>query len=68
MAAWEALQRGEGNPLIESLSGDERITAYLPPGRVRELLKARSYVGDAPGRCRGFLRLLRRAIKEKAAG
>ena len=68
MAAWEALQRGEGNPLIESLCADERITAYLPPGRVRELLKARSYVGDAPDRCREFLRLLRRAIKEKATG
>ena len=31
MAVWEALRRGERNPLVESLSGDERITAYLPP-------------------------------------
>jgi len=67
MAAWEALQRGKGNPLIESLSGDGRIRAYLPPGRVRELLDARGYVGDAPARCREFLRLLRQAIKERAA-
>lgn len=67
MAAWEALQRGEGNPLTESLSADDRITAYLPRGRVRELLDASSYVGDAPARCREFLRLLRRAIEEKSA-
>lgn len=62
MAAWEALQRGEENPLIESLSGDERIMAYLSPARVRELLNARGYIGDAQFRCREFLRLLREAI------
>jgi len=62
MATWKALQRGEDNSMIESLSDDERITVYLSPGQVRKLLEARGYVGDAPARCREFLLLLHQAI------
>ncbi len=58
MAAWEAIQRGEGNPLRERLSGDEAIVALLPADKVRELLDAVSVVGDAPARCAEFLRRL----------
>ena len=59
MAAWEAIQRGEENPLIERLSSDDALVAFLPAERVRELLDAVSFVGDAPARCAEFLHLLR---------
>ena len=59
MAAWETIQRGEENPLMERLSSDSVIVAFLPAERVRELLNAVNSVGDAPARCAEFLRLLR---------
>ncbi len=58
MAAWEATHRGEENPLMERLSSDSALVAFLPAERVRELLDAVSFVGDAPARCAELLRVL----------
>lgn len=64
MAAWEAIQRGGENPLIERLSSDDALLAFLPAERVRELLDAVSFVGNAPARCAEFLCLLRTRLAE----
>ncbi|NOZ05205.1 MAG: adenylosuccinate lyase [Chloroflexi bacterium] len=50
LAAWQAVRRGEPNPLAASLAADERITTYLPDGDVRALMTVEGYVGDAPER------------------
>jgi adenylosuccinate lyase len=50
MAAWSALQTGQPNPLIESLMNDAEILCYLSEGEIRELMDARSHLGDAPER------------------
>ncbi|MDW8072585.1 MAG: adenylosuccinate lyase, partial [Anaerolineae bacterium] len=63
MAAWEALRRGEENPLIRLLSEDDTITAYLPPERVRALLDASQHIGDAPARARALADALRAALE-----
>lgn len=52
MQAWQAVAVDEPNPLIESLSADPAITAYLPAAQVRQLLDAADYIGDAPERAR----------------
>lgn len=62
MAAWDAVETGAPNPLAGSLSADERVLAFLPPHRVRELLDPEGYVGDAPQRCADFLCRLRSAL------
>ena len=54
MAAWEAIQRGEGNPLVERLSGDSTLLDFLPAGRMRQLLDVVNFVGDAIARCTEF--------------
>ena len=64
MSAWDAIQRGEENPLMERLSSDSALLAFLPAERVRELLDAVSFIGDAPARCAEFLRLLRARLGE----
>jgi adenylosuccinate lyase len=64
MAAWEAIQRGKENPLIEKLSGDSALVVFLPAERIEELLNAVHFVGDAPARCIEFLRLLRTRLAE----
>ena len=37
-AAWEAVRRGEPNPLADALAADPEITAYLSPAEVRAAL------------------------------
>ncbi len=58
MRAWEALQRGEKNPLTQLLSEDSTITSHLSSERVRTLLDATHYVGDAPARARALARYI----------
>ncbi len=62
LAAWEALTQGGQNPLIEKLVESQELRDYLPPERVRELLDATAYVGDAPERARKFAAHLRSVL------
>ncbi len=63
LSAWDALRQGQDNPLVASLSTDARLNKLLNVTAIRELLKADSYVGDAPDRARQ----LARAIQDKFA-
>jgi len=58
MTAWEAVQRGEDNPLPDLLSTDAEITHYLPPEEVRRVLAQGAGVGDAPERSRALARTI----------
>ncbi|MCC7451351.1 MAG: adenylosuccinate lyase [Anaerolineae bacterium] len=62
MAAWRVVADGAANPLIDQLSADETILSYLPAERVRTLLNAADYVGDAPARARALAANIRAAI------
>jgi adenylosuccinate lyase len=63
MVAWEAVQGDPAgaNPLPELLAADPQLLAHLPASRIRELLEAGSYVGDAPWRARALARSIREA-------
>ncbi len=50
LAAWADIAAGQPNPLPTRLANDERITRYLTPAQVANLLDANHYVGDAPER------------------
>ncbi len=52
--AWAALADGQPNPLVDSLANSPTLALYLAPDRVRALLDASAYVGDAPERARHF--------------
>jgi adenylosuccinate lyase len=64
LAAWDMLQEDPAapNPLPSLLSTDPAVLAYLPGERVRDLLDATDYVGDAPERARHLAHLIREAI------
>jgi adenylosuccinate lyase len=62
LAAWDALRRGQPNPLASSLCADPRITQWLLPGEVASLLDASDYVGDAAERALALSAMLREAI------
>ncbi len=50
MQAWEHVQKGSPNPLVDALAQDTQLLEYLQPGRIRELMHIESYVGLAPQR------------------
>jgi adenylosuccinate lyase len=62
MFAWEVLRRGGFNPLVDALCTDKQITALLSPERVRKLLDASSYMGDAAERAREMAMSIRKAV------
>jgi adenylosuccinate lyase len=52
MEAWDAVARGQDNPLSRLLTADRELTALLDPAEVRRLLDPGSHVGTAPQRAR----------------
>jgi adenylosuccinate lyase len=50
MHAWEAIARGEVNPLARNLADDETISQYVDPAEIRSRLDPTGHVGDAPDR------------------
>jgi adenylosuccinate lyase len=59
LVAWDAIRQGEANPLADRLAMDPTVLAILPAERVRALLSAGDYVGDAPQRARELARAIR---------
>jgi adenylosuccinate lyase len=62
LAAWDAIEQGEPNPLAGRLVSDPAILRLLPTQRVQALLDAGDYVGDAPQRAREMARTIRSAL------
>ena len=52
MEAWEALARGQDNPLSRLLTEDPKLTAMVDPAEIRRLLDPGEHVGTAPQRAR----------------
>jgi adenylosuccinate lyase len=52
MEAWEAVRRGDENPLARLLSERAELTALVEPAEIRHLLDPSSHVGTAPQRAR----------------
>lgn len=64
LSAWECVQAGQANPLIEHLSADPYFQQYLTAEQIRSLTDVDSYTGIAPQRARK----LSGAIREAVAG
>jgi len=62
MAAWQAVQSGEANPLADLVCADEIFRQYLSNSELRNLLAASHYTGDAPRRARALAETIRLAI------
>lgn len=68
MAAWAEVSAGRPNPLAERLSSEPAFTRLLPARRIRALLDAGDYVGDAPQLARAMAAVLRKEINETEEG
>ena len=59
LVAWEAVQNGLANPLVERISADPDLQTYLTESQLRSLMDASQHVGDAPQRARRFAEKIR---------
>jgi adenylosuccinate lyase len=62
LTAWDAMRKGQPNPLADNLCGDAHITHLLSPTEARQLLNADAYIGDAPERARQMANEIRAAV------
>lgn len=68
LAAWEAVRAGQPNPLPNRLAGDPALAAFLPPERIRALMDARRYIGDAAERALALARAIRASRSASGSG
>jgi adenylosuccinate lyase len=59
LTAWDAVQSGNPNPLVELISHDPEITRYLPANELCQLMDVSQYLGGAPQRARQMAETVR---------
>ncbi len=64
LLAWEAVQLGKTNPLLDLITCDEEILSFLDKETITLLLDARDYVGDAPKRAVALSQKIKKTIRE----
>ena len=62
LVAWEAVQAGQSNPLVERICQDDVFLEYIKEPQLRGLMEARHYLGDAPQRAHALVETIRQAI------
>jgi adenylosuccinate lyase len=63
LAAWDAIRRGEPNPLTARLAVDTDVLSFLPAVEVRALMQVDDYIGDASERALAMAREIRTAVQ-----
>ena len=64
LAAWQAVQNGNANPLTEALLSDPLLAAHLPAEQMQTILNAEQHLGFAPARARHMAALLHQSLEE----
>lgn len=63
MLAWESIEKGEENPLIESICKEPVFLEYLSADDLRVMFDTNRYLGDAPERARQLCERIRQSLK-----
>ena len=59
LIAWQAVQSGQANPLVEQICNDPVFLSFLKEKELHDLLDASTYTGDAPYRARALVETIR---------
>ena len=62
LAAWDALQQGESNPLKDLLMTDPDLLVYLDQTQIADYLEAEAYLGDSPSRANDLAEKIKQTI------
>lgn len=65
IAAWEAVQNGENNPLQGLIIHDSKITQYIEATQLEKLLEPQDYVGLAPEKAKNFAVKIRNLVQKE---
>ena len=60
--AWQAVQDGQPNPLVEQICKDPVFLNYLEVTELRSLFEVSHHIGDAPQRARALAETIREAL------
>lgn len=63
MKAWQAVQSGLENPLVEQVCTDPAFLTFLPEEDLRSLMDAGAYTGEAAYRARALAETIRQALE-----
>ena len=63
MTAWQALEKGEPNPLAELVARDDQVAKWVAPDDLRQLFAIERYTGMAEPRAREIAQKIRACIK-----
>ena len=62
MAAWQSIEDGAGNPLVELVCKEPEFSNYLSADDLRGLFDTSRYLGDAPNRARQLSEYIRQSV------
>jgi len=62
MVAWEAIRRGEPNPLADRIAADPEFRRYLSADALRARMGVRAHLGDAPQRAHAMAEAIQQAL------
>jgi adenylosuccinate lyase len=63
LEAWQAVQEGLANPLVDLVAADETLLAYLPAEAIRAAMVSADYTGDAAQRALALAETLRDTLE-----
>lgn len=66
LQAWQAVQSGAANPLLELVVNEPAFHPYLDTAALRELMDASQHLGNAPERARAMAGEVRRLLAESS--
>jgi len=66
MQAWQTLEKGGANPLLDLLAQDGMVSQYLSREELARLMRADRHIGEAAERARAFAATLRSLEKNTA--
>ncbi len=64
LQAWEAVQKGQKNPLMDLIRKDTYFSQYIKEEMIIKIFEERQYVGDVAKRGREFAQMVRIALQE----
>jgi adenylosuccinate lyase len=62
MKAWESIEQGDPNPLVDTLVQDPIVLSFIESKKVLELMNANLHVGDVYDRCKLLVADIRKAL------
>jgi adenylosuccinate lyase len=63
ITAWQSLQSGQPNPLVELITADRTVLTYLQVDQVHDLLQIEGYTGIAASSARRLAHQIRQAVE-----